>query len=160
MAKNLVSGLIYVETTLRVEEFPIVHNPVNFPFFGVNSSVSGVGYNIPMAFGALGDEVNFLSLIGADSEGQLVQSALAADGIPAEGVLGSIPATPNWSFFITRRAATRFAPIYSTSRSVPVRPSSTKRPAPAANGRQCARATSSSFSRPSCTAMSNPATLV
>jgi acarbose 7IV-phosphotransferase len=124
MAKNLVSGLIYVETTLRVEEFPIVHNPVNFPFLGVNSSVSGVGYNIARA---LGDEVNFLSLIGADSEGQLVQSALAADSIPAEGVLGSIPATPNWSF----PPASWSAPSAATP-----------------------------FSRPSCTAMSNPATLV
>jgi len=127
MAKILVSGLIYVETTLRVEEFPIVHNPVNFPFLGVNSSVSGVGYNIARTLEALGDEVNFLSLIGADSEGQLVQSALAADGVPAEGVLGSIPATPNWSF----PPASWSAPSAATP-----------------------------FSRPSCTAMSNPATLV
>jgi hypothetical protein len=126
MAKILVSGLIYVETTLRVEEFPIVHNPVNFPFLGINSSVSGVGYNIPMAFGALSDEVNFLSLIGADSEGQLVQSALAADGIPAEGVLESIPATPNWSF----PPASWSAPSAATP-----------------------------FSRPSCTAKSNPGPL-
>ena len=93
MAKILVSGLINIETTLRVEGFPIAYNPVNYPFFGVNSSVSGVGYNIARALTTLGDAVKFLSLIGADSAGELVQNALAADGITAEGVLAAIPAT-------------------------------------------------------------------
>ena len=93
MAKILVSGLLNIETTLRVEGFPIAYNPVNYPFFGVNSSVSGVGYNIARALTTLGDAVKFLSLIGADSAGQLVQNALAADGITAEGVLAAIPAT-------------------------------------------------------------------
>jgi len=46
MPNILVSGLINIETTLRVDGFPIAYNPVNYPFFGVNSSVSGVGYNI------------------------------------------------------------------------------------------------------------------
>jgi acarbose 7IV-phosphotransferase len=93
MSRILVSGLINIETTLRVEGFPIAYNPVNYPFFGVNSRVSGVGFNLARALTVLGDEVAFLSLIGADPAGQLVQSALAADGIPAQGVLAGLPAT-------------------------------------------------------------------
>lgn len=94
MAKILVSGLINIETTLRVEGFPISYNPVNYPFFGVDSRVSGVGYNISRALTVLGDEVRFLSLIGADPAGQLVRTALAADCIDDRAVLGTLPATP------------------------------------------------------------------
>jgi acarbose 7IV-phosphotransferase len=90
----LVSGLINLETTLRVDGFPIAYNPVNYPFFGVNASVSGVGYNIARALTALGDRVDFLSMVGADPAGQLVYSALSADGIAPAGVLASLPATP------------------------------------------------------------------
>jgi ribokinase len=64
MTKILVSGLINIETTMRVESFPIIYTPVRYPFFGVNSSVSGVGYNIARALTLLGDEVHLLSLIG------------------------------------------------------------------------------------------------
>ncbi len=94
MARILVSGLINIETTLRVEGFPIPYNPVNYPFFGVNSRVSGVGYNLAKALTVLGDEVRFLSLIGADPAGQLVRMALAEDCIDDRRVLSALPATP------------------------------------------------------------------
>jgi sugar/nucleoside kinase (ribokinase family) len=93
MASILVSGLINIETTLQVEGFPILYNPVNYPFFGVNSRVSGVGYNLARALTVLGDQVRFLSLIGADPAGQLVRTALANDCIDDRGVLSSLPAT-------------------------------------------------------------------
>ncbi len=93
MSRILVSGLINIETTLRVEGFPIQYNPVNYPFFGVSSRVSGVGYNLARALTILGDEVRFLSLVGDDAAGQLVRTALAADCIDDRGVLGVLPAT-------------------------------------------------------------------
>jgi sugar/nucleoside kinase (ribokinase family) len=93
MASILVSGLINIETTLQVEGFPILYNPVNYPFFGVNSRVSGVGYNLARALTVLGDQVRFLSLIGADPAGQLVRTALANDCIDDRCVLSSLPAT-------------------------------------------------------------------
>ena len=40
MSGILVAGLINIETTLRVEGFPIVYEPVRYPFYGVSSSVS------------------------------------------------------------------------------------------------------------------------
>jgi ribokinase len=93
MSRILVSGLINIETTLRVDGFPIVYNPVNYPFFGVNSSVAGVGYNIARALTGLGDEPVFLALIGTDSAGKLVRTALAADRIAGEGVLEALTHT-------------------------------------------------------------------
>ena len=89
----LVSGLINIETTLRVDGFPIEYFPVRYPFWGVNSTVSGVGYNIAKALTTLGDEARFVSLIGQDMQGRLVRDALAADGIPTDFVLSAVPQT-------------------------------------------------------------------
>ncbi len=93
MARILVSGLINVETTLKIDGFPLDYNPVNYPFFGVQSRVSGVGYNLARALTTLGDEVRFLSIIGQDAMSSLVRSALSADQIPDEGVLSLLDET-------------------------------------------------------------------
>ncbi len=93
MANILVSGLINIETTLRVDGFPIPYAPVRFPFFGVNTTVSGVGYNVAKALTTLGDQVHLLSLIGTDAAAALVREALVADGIAGDFVLAQIPYT-------------------------------------------------------------------
>ncbi|MFN8371433.1 MAG: carbohydrate kinase family protein [Anaerolineae bacterium] len=89
----LVSGLINIEITLKIDGFPIEYFPVRYPFGGVNSSVSGVGYNISKALTTLGDEVDFLSLIGKDAARTMIYEALAHDRIPAAHVLDVMPAT-------------------------------------------------------------------
>jgi ribokinase len=83
----LVSGLINIETTLKIEGFPLAYEPVRYPFYGVNSTVAGVGYNISKALLTLGNEVDFLSLIGEDMAGNTVLQALQRDGIPANNVI-------------------------------------------------------------------------
>ncbi len=93
MARILVSGLINIETTLRVEEFPLSYAPVRYPFFGIASSVSGVGLNVSKALQTLGHEVRFLSLIGQDMAGRLARMALTQDGIAGDHVLSVLPAT-------------------------------------------------------------------
>ena len=87
MTKILVSGLINIETTLRVESFPIAYFPVRYPFFGIDSSVSGVGYNVAKALTVLGNQVDLLSMIGRDPMGDLVRGALKRDHIPEDNVL-------------------------------------------------------------------------
>ena len=93
MSRILVSGLINIETTLKVDGFPIPYFPVRFPFHGIHSTASGVGYNITKALTTLGDDVTFLSIIGEDLAAQQVRSALTAENIPAENVLGLMPHT-------------------------------------------------------------------
>ncbi|MEJ2149165.1 MAG: PfkB family carbohydrate kinase, partial [Chloroflexota bacterium] len=90
MTRILVSGLINVETTLRVEDFPIHYEPVRYPFFGLSSTVSGVGYNVAKALVTLGEAVDVLSLIGRDSAEQQVRAALAQDGIPGDYVIADL----------------------------------------------------------------------
>jgi len=95
VSRILVSGLINIETTLQVERFPIVYEPVRFPFLGINSSVSGVGYNVAKALTVLGQgDVRFLSIIGSDAAGKLVLESLAVDGISAERVITGLHQTP------------------------------------------------------------------
>jgi sugar/nucleoside kinase (ribokinase family) len=102
MHRILVSGLINIETTLQVEDFPIVYEPVRFPFFGIQSSVSGVGYNVAKALTVLGDDVRFLSLIGGDMAGRLVMDSLAADGISPERVITALRQTPQSAILYDR----------------------------------------------------------
>lgn len=92
--KILVSGLINIETTLRVAGFPLDYNPVNYPFFGVQSSVSGVGFNLAKALTLLGNEVRFLSLIGkADIASQQVRTTIAQIGLDDTYILGVLDQT-------------------------------------------------------------------
>ncbi len=94
MTTILVSGLINIETTLQVDAFPIPYFPVRYPFFGVRSTVSGVGYNIAKALTTLGDSVRFVSMIGGDALGQMAKATIRADGLPADLVLETLRETP------------------------------------------------------------------
>lgn len=89
----LVSGLVNIETTLRVDGFPIEYRPVLYPFGGVSSSVSGVGVNVAAALTRLGDELAFLSLVGTDAAGDLALDGLARLGLPTVGVLRELSTT-------------------------------------------------------------------
>ncbi len=93
MSRILVSGLINIETTLRVEGFPIPYTPVVYPFFRINETVSGVGYNIARALTLLGDEVRLLSIIGRDPQAGLVRMALERESISGENVLDLVGQT-------------------------------------------------------------------
>lgn len=95
MATILVAGLINIETTLRVNGFPLEYNPVNYPFWGVKSTVSGVGYNISKALTVLGHEVRFTALVGQDDLGtQNTLAALDSDHISPDYVLPILKNTP------------------------------------------------------------------
>lgn len=94
MARFAVAGLINIETTLRIDGFPLDYAPVRYPFFGVNSSVSGVGYNLSKALVHLGHEVDLMALIGRDLKATMVRAALAEDGLYSEHVLAPLEHTP------------------------------------------------------------------
>jgi ribokinase len=94
MHKILVSGLINIETTLKIERFPLEYFPVTYPFGGVHSSVSGVGMNVALALNALGVSVSLLSLIGDDPAAVLVTEALRQGNLEPGGVRGLLAATP------------------------------------------------------------------
>ena len=93
-AKILVSGLLNVETTVSVRGFPINYYPIDYPFFGVNSNVAGVGCNIAKALTALGDNVILNSFVGSDFEADRIISDLESHGISTGGVKRELKSTP------------------------------------------------------------------
>lgn len=94
MTRLTIVGNINLETTVRVEAFPVPYRPTTFTPFGVSSAVSAVGYNLARALTTLGDDVTFASLVGDDPAAKLVRAALAAHGIADGFVLGAAAATP------------------------------------------------------------------
>ncbi len=94
MNRILISGLVNLETTLLTEGFPVNYCPVRYPFGGVNTAVSGVGFNVASAMTALGRPVNFLSAIGDDTPGSIARRDLVALGVEDTHVLNLADATP------------------------------------------------------------------
>ena len=95
MSKILVAGLTNIEVTLKIDSFPISYSPVLYPFHGINSSVSGVGFNVAKALIRLGDTVNFLSLTGKDPAQKLIKQALSDEEIRSKYVLDRLKHTPH-----------------------------------------------------------------
>lgn len=94
VAHILVSGLVNTETTVRVRQFPIEYYPIDYPFFGVNTAVSGVGCNLSMALRTLGDRVTLYSMVGRDFSGERILKTLADRSIDTAGVYPALEQTP------------------------------------------------------------------
>ncbi len=90
----LVSGLVNIETTIKIKEFPINYFPIDYPFFGVNMNVSGVGINIAKAMHTLGDEINLFSFTGKDMESRMILTELEQSGIAADNISHTLKQTP------------------------------------------------------------------
>jgi acarbose 7IV-phosphotransferase len=92
MSRILISGLINLETTLKIESFPLTYEPVRYAS-GVTSSVAGVGYNIARALMTLGHKVQLASIIGQDAVGDLVLTTLERDGLSSEFIRRDMAST-------------------------------------------------------------------
>jgi len=87
MNNILVCGLTNIETTVKTDKFPIEYSPIEYKFFGVNSSVSGVGYNIVKALKTLGDTPIFFSIIGNDMYKEIILNDLKNEKINSDYIL-------------------------------------------------------------------------
>ena len=94
MAHILISGLVNTETTVRIREFPIPYYPIDYPFFGVGTAVSGVGYNLCGALRTLGDQVTLLSMTGEDYSAGLIRRELETLGVSTDGIRSCLRETP------------------------------------------------------------------
>ncbi|MDR3275841.1 MAG: carbohydrate kinase family protein [Treponema sp.] len=93
MNNILISGLINIETTIKIKQFPIVYAPIDYPFFGVHSTVSGVGYNIAKAIKTLGGNPALCSIIGNDIYKSMIESELESIGVNKEYVVSTAKET-------------------------------------------------------------------
>ena len=95
MKNILISGLINTETTVKVRQFPIPYYPIDYPFFGVGTAVSGVAYNIARALNTLGDQVTLLTMTGTDFASEYIRKELTATGIDTSNIKPCLKETPS-----------------------------------------------------------------
>lgn len=95
MSKILVSGLINIETSAKIEQFPINYSPIHYAFFGVNTAVSGVAYNIAKALKTLGDDVELITMTGNDFPSEYIKREIASVGISSAYIKSTLTQTPN-----------------------------------------------------------------
>ena len=93
--KILVSGLLNTETTTAVRGFPIHYYPIDYAFFGVNTAVSGVAFNLAKALKTLGDEVQLASMTGHDFAAAYIRDALQELDISTQYVQPKLRQTPS-----------------------------------------------------------------
>ena len=91
----LVSGLLNLETTAAVRGFPIPYYPIDYPFFGVNTAVSGVAFNISKALRTLGDQVRLTSLTGSDFSAAYILDTLRDLDIDTQYIQSGLQQTPS-----------------------------------------------------------------
>jgi len=89
----LVSGLVNIETTLQIDAFPLEYEPVRYPFWRINTNVSGVGVNVSLALHALGKNVYFCSLLGNDLFGEIAHDWIQRQGLATEFLVRRLPQT-------------------------------------------------------------------
>ena len=84
MKPIFISGLVNIETTVPVKRFPVGYQPVDYLFHGIESNVSGVGFNISAALKALGAEPCLWSVTGMDINGDIITRELKSRGIAGQ----------------------------------------------------------------------------
>lgn len=94
MSRIVVSGLVNVETTLNIGQFPVQYSPIEYRFFGLHSNVAGVAYNVAKALVTLENNVELLSMIGTDGEGRVVSEGVKNAGISGNYILSQLKETP------------------------------------------------------------------
>ena len=93
--KILVSGLLNTETTTSVRGFPINYYPIDYTFFGIDTGVSGVAFNIAKALKTLGDEVCLTSMVGNDFSSSYIKNTLKELNISSDHILSTLQQTPS-----------------------------------------------------------------
>ncbi len=94
MSRIVVSGLVNVETTLNIGQFPVRYSPIEYKFFGLHSNVAGVAFNVAKALVTLENSVELLSMIGCDGEGKVVLEGLKNANVSEKYILPSLKETP------------------------------------------------------------------
>ena len=95
MKNILVSGLLNTETTTSVRGFPINYYPIDYTFFGIDTAVSGVAFNIAKALRTLGDDVCLTSMVGTDFSAKYIENELKDLNIDTKNILPTLKQTPS-----------------------------------------------------------------
>jgi len=94
MKNILVSGVVNVETNVVVEKFPIDYFPVCYPFFGIQTNVGGVAYNVSKALSTLGNNVSLTTMLGNDWESKQISETLQENRIDTSRIHTCLAESP------------------------------------------------------------------
>jgi ribokinase len=97
MKKNnqiYVSGMLNFEADLKVGNFPLHYYPIDYPFFDIDTSIGGSGYNISMALRNFNNDVTISGFVGKDRIGKLIIEDLKNKGFSTHHVHTDINDTP------------------------------------------------------------------
>lgn len=94
MPNIVVSGLINIETSCPIKQFPIDYFPIDYPFGKVNSCISGVGFNLISNLKVLGADITFISMVGNDLFGRMILKELENNNLPTKNIYTKLSATP------------------------------------------------------------------
>lgn len=72
---TLVVGNVNLETSLKLETFPLQNAPSYQPS-NLELSVSGVGFNVARALQTPRTEVRFASVVGSDTAGSFIRTEI------------------------------------------------------------------------------------
>ncbi len=89
----IVAGLINLETTVRIKGFPIEYFPIDYPFHGIKTEISGVAFNITSALNKLGETVEAVSLLGEDKEAAYIEKVFQDLGLSSKYLKKELSAT-------------------------------------------------------------------
>ena len=91
-----VSGVVNFETIVNVDAFPIFYCPIEYPFFGINSDISGQAYNVAKALKTLGgNDVTLKCNVGKDLLGKVVVDQIKKIKVDASLIKENLETTPN-----------------------------------------------------------------
>lgn len=97
MSKFMVAGFIQTETIIKVEELPLPYKQLCSDDGIVDLNIGGAGYNEALALRWLGNDVDFMSIVGKEYATEKYKLALrpAEIDLDMQYVLPILDATPN-----------------------------------------------------------------
>lgn len=81
MSRFMVAGFIQIETIVKVDDLPLPYFQFQSIPDMIDTNIGGCGYNEAMALTWLGNEVDFMSMVGKDMSTQKVYDQLVSSGV-------------------------------------------------------------------------------
>ena len=81
MSRFMVAGFIQIETIVKVDELPVPYFQFHSVPDMIDTNVGGCGYNESMALTWLGNEVDFMSMVGKGLNTNKVYEQLVSSGV-------------------------------------------------------------------------------
>ncbi len=94
MAKFVVAGIVQIETIVKVEHIPIQYYPIVSRPNSIFTNIGGDAFNESLALKALGDDVEFMSMIGKSDAAGILNIINSEYELDVKNVYPTLEKTP------------------------------------------------------------------